>query len=278
MATLGQRMDFAIDLAEPCPQEVQRLLLEQIQHARDGLLTHGASEAAVHEARKACKRGRAVVALVRSALHADDRRRLDQAFRDAARLIGPVRDADVMARTLASLGGPDDRPPEEEPPPAEGLDREQRGEQTVRALDHARALVSSQNLSSVTLETLRAGLLSSWRAARRAWDHADVDHHPEAFHEWRKTVKRLLYHVQLLTPLESTVLGALASQLDLLQESLGDHHDLHVLATSRRTTDPATREALRERAARLEERTLALGGWVLSAPSRQLQRWLSLIG
>lgn len=262
-------MQFRVDLGEPVRNEILRILYEQIHHARSGLLEQGASERAVHEARKACKRSRALVALVGSALPDDDRTRLDRALRDAARSIGPVRDADVMRRTLSSLGGD---PNDDAPVP----DREARGEEAVRRLDHARSLLSAQDLTHLGPDTLVEGLVASWRAARRTWDDADVDHHPEAFHEWRKAVKQLFYHVQLMHALDETVMGALAEQLDVLQEALGDHHDLHVLAEQSKQLGHGAADALRERATVLEERTLALGGWLLSAPSRQLKRWLRL--
>lgn len=262
---------FRIDLHQPPPDEIRRILLEQIAHARHGLLTQGASESAVHEARKACKRSRATLALVKGSLRTSDHRRLDTSLRDAARLIGPVRDADVMRHTLESLGEPAGGPPTDQE-----LDRAVRGEQTIRGLDQARSLVTGQDLSAIDRSTLVEGLLRSWRGARKTWDDADVDHHPEAFHEWRKAVKRLLYHVQLLSGLDEAVMGGLARQLDVLQEALGDHHDLHVLAGQRWRSTATPGTALTERAAQLEERTLALGGWVLSAPPRQLQRWLQL--
>src|SRR5581483_1114457 len=51
----------------------------------------------------------------------------------------------------------------------------------------------------------------------------------ENFHEWRKRVKNLLYHVELLEPLWPEQMCALARDLDALAELLGDDHDLHML-------------------------------------------------
>ena len=265
-------MRFRVHWSGVPGREIERILLEQATQARQGLLDHGASEKAVHEARKACKRARATVALVQRGLAACDVQRLDHAFRDAARSIGPVRDADVMRRTLASLAmanGSAVAAPIVE-------DREARGESAIVALDRARSLVLAQDFGPLDHRELTAGLLASWKKARSTWDDVDVDRSGESFHEWRKAVKRLLYHVQLLVEIDPDVMSGLESQLDVLQEALGDHHDLHVLAETAPPADPAAARTLAQRSDALEERTLALGGWILSAPPRQLRRWLQV--
>ncbi|MBX2800232.1 MAG: CHAD domain-containing protein [Myxococcales bacterium] len=257
-------MKFRVDLASNPADEARRILLQQADTALSGL-RQGPSEGAVHEARKSCKRARAAVALVAGGLPPAQAKTLDRAFRDAARPIGAVRDADVMRKTLASLGSSEEAPEVERQGPCAAA---------VAALEAARQQVEAADLSAVTHTTLLEGLVSSWRSARREWDDANDDGHPEAFHEWRKAVKQLLYHVQLLTELDEPVMGALDTQLDVLQEALGDHHDLYVLAS---TAPEADGDALKARALQLEDRALALGSWVLSSPPRNLRRWVRTV-
>lgn len=59
----------------------------------------------------------------------------------------------------------------------------------------------------------------------------DAYRHPsdEGFHEWRKSVKDLWYHLRLLDPLWPGVMKALAAQAGSLADLLGDEHDLAVL-------------------------------------------------
>ncbi len=258
-------MLFKLEPTQTPADGVRRILLEQADHALQGLEAQGPSEKAVHEARKACKRARAVVALIRPGLGRSAARRLDVAFRDAARPIGPVRDADVKRATIRDLGG--------DTAIARVEDRDSRGDQALQALRAARALVEATDLSHVTLSVMADGLMASWRDARRAGEDADTDPHGETLHEWRKAAKRLLYHVQLLEELDPVVMTALSTQLDLLQEALGNHHDLCVLAEEVGASDPVHDE-LQARADELQERTLALGAWVLAARPRTLRRWL----
>lgn len=258
-------MPFRLPLEEPAALEVRAALLEQCDLALEAL-AEGPTKGAVHEARKACKRCRATLRLVRAGMRRKVWRGADRAFRDAARHIGPVRDADVMRDTLASMGAPGDQVREPD-------DREALGAAAVEGLRVARALVDGLDLARVDRDTLAVGLVDSWRDARGGLRHARTDRDAEAFHEWRKAVKRLGYHLQLLHGLAPEVLGAVEAGLDVLQESLGDHHDLAVLADQVHTREEI-RADLAARAGVLEERVLRLGAWWFAAKPRTLRRFL----
>ena len=242
---------------------------EQIAKARTRLHIEGGSERAVHKARKACKRARATLALMRTSIPDIERKELDRVIRDAARHIGPIRDADVLRQTWASMAEEQKSPEVPEP------ERDSRAASARDALDEAERMVEALDLSGLHLKTLTQGLLRSWQLAQKTWDEADLDEDPEALHEWRKAIKRLLYSVRLLMDLEPTVLGGLELQLDHLQTSLGEHHDLQMLAESEEV-EPEVVQSLRDRSAALEAKCLALGGWILSAPPTELRRWLQL--
>jgi CHAD domain-containing protein len=51
----------------------------------------------------------------------------------------------------------------------------------------------------------------------------------ENFHEWRKRVKDLSYHLQMLNPIWPEQICAAASELKELSDYLGDDHDLVLL-------------------------------------------------
>jgi CHAD domain-containing protein len=64
-----------------------------------------------------------------------------------------------------------------------------------------------------------------------------------AFHEWRKQVKYLRYQIQLLRPIWSGPLEALAGELRGLCDYLGEDHDLVVLRAKLTANDsPLTNE------------------------------------
>lgn len=249
------------------PAEARRVLLEQADHAL-AVLASGPTVKGVHEARKACKRARATVALIEDGIGALAARRVQVAFRDAARAIGPVRDADVARATLKKLGLPEP----EEPP-----DREERGRMAVEGLQHARLLVAALDCSGVDRAVLTRGVARTWAETRATWRTARRDPTGEHVHEWRKSTKRLLYHLQLVQPLDPTWLEPLVKLVDQLQEQQGDHHDLAVLA-GLVGDDPVTLLKLATRSSWYEQRTLALAGWLFAGRGEDFGAWLEGLG
>jgi CHAD domain-containing protein len=77
---------------------------------------------------------------------------------------------------------------------------------------------------------LDAGLRDSYRRARRRFRSLHTTAEDPAFHAWRTASKSLMYQLALLRPAEPRRIKALVSELDLLQETLGEEHDLAVLA------------------------------------------------
>lgn len=257
-------MRFVIKPERPTSREVRRVLTEQLDHAVALLEKDGASVKAVHESRKACKRARAVVALVRSGLALEDALLLNLTIRDAARAIGPVRDADVMTAKLREVG--------KDPEVVE--DREARGRQTIALLDRARHRVASMDLTWLDRGVLREGLVRSYRDTRKRYREARKTPTGDTMHEWRKALKRHMHHLQLLTGLQPVMLESLARQVDMLQALLGDHHDTAVLAEKVDEGDALALE-LRAGARALEARTLALGAWLHAAAPELLEAWLA---
>ncbi|MEN0061965.1 MAG: CHAD domain-containing protein [Myxococcota bacterium] len=254
--TRQEASTFALDLSRPFADELRRVLLDQADKARVPLAAEGPTEPVVHAARKASKRARAVAYLLRPTIGGTAWRVVDVAFRDAARLLGPLRDADVARHTL----GPD-APPRPDLPDIEA--------RAIGAYQAAYDAAMALDLQNVGQDALVAGLAASWRNARQASRVLDPTD-PETFHDWRKVVKRLFYQVQLISSLDEPVLGSLVKQLDVLQEALGDHHDTLVAAE---LTAPT--EALLTRRRELEGQTVPLGRWLFGAGPRRFARLLT---
>src|SRR5262245_51916833 len=96
---------YRIDPGEPVPDEVRRVARGRIEHALDELRGRSDStrEEAVHEARKDMKKLRALLRLVRGELGERVYSAENACFRDIARELAGVRDADVMLATLTDL-------------------------------------------------------------------------------------------------------------------------------------------------------------------------------
>jgi CHAD domain-containing protein len=232
---------FRITPGEPVPDEVRRVAIGRIDDALDEL--RGASDSsraeAVHEARKDMKKLRALLRLVRGELGDEVYAHENACFRDTARQLSSVRDADVMIKTLADL--------EERYGELPGAGRRLRpalvahrfrvSAGTMRpgvgaaadTLVEARARVADWPLERDGFAALEEGLSRSYRRGRRAWRAAQELRSPENMHEWRKRVKDLWYHVSLLQAAWKPVMSALADEAHELSDRLGDEHDVSVL-------------------------------------------------
>lgn len=232
---------FRIDPREPVPDEVRRIARGRIDHALDELCgkSQSSREEAVHEARKDMKKLRALLRLVRGEVGDRVFTAENAIFRDTARELAGVRDADVMLATLADL----EQRYGELPGAARRLHpalvahrfRTSAGSLTpaskaaVETLTDAREHVDQWPLVTDGFEAFEEGLGRSYRRGRRDFRAARALPSAEHMHEWRKRVKDLWYHVALLQESWKPVMSALSDEAHELSDRLGDDHDLTVL-------------------------------------------------
>ncbi len=285
---------FRLSVDEPLALGVRRIILEQIDNCVLLLRHEPDVDRTAHQMRKALKRARAVLRLVRGELGRFRYREENVVLRDTARRWAPVRDGAVMARTASDLVADTD------------LLGELPSRRLVSILESravaARVAVSGESqIRTDTLTTLlcfrarvarhpvvgegafpdrfssvRPGL--SRIAGRTGNGMAAAEAHPTTIrlHEWRKSVKYLRHQVEVLGPVWEDLLDAVAGGLDDLGEVLGDDHDLAVLGNEI-ATDPelVPDETLRYRALAAIERqrrplqsdAFALGKAVIAHPT-----------
>jgi CHAD domain-containing protein len=232
---------FRIDPGEPVPDEVRRVAQGRIDHALDELRgkSDSSREEAVHEARKDMKKLRALLRLVRGELGERVYRSENESFRDTARELAGVRDADVMLATMGDL--------EERYGELPGVARRLRpalvahrfrtsagslkpaAKAAAASLAEARERVTDWPLDTDGFETFEEGLGRIYRQGRRDFRAAQKLPSAERLHEWRKRVKDLWYHLSLLEDTWKPVVSALADEAHELSDRLGDDHDLAVL-------------------------------------------------
>jgi CHAD domain-containing protein len=265
-------MAFRLTRREPLTANVRRLADAELTTAaallRDDAV---APPLRVHGARKATKRVRALLRLVRAGLAAPRFRAANIGLRDAARGLAAARDAAVALATFDALvPAPDgalapvraallaatdhDAAPEAALASRAGLAR------AAEALDGVRDEISAAlDERALIWKHLEAGLQASYGGGRRAMRAAFRQPEDEAFHAWRKRIKDLWYQTQLLASACEPVLGALERMLADLGDHLGDDHDLTVLAAQ-----PACRDQpeLAERIAG-RRRSLRADAWQL---------------
>lgn len=198
-------MPFRFTRQEALGAGVRRLAEAELAAAvallRDDTTT---AELRVHGARKASKRVRALLRVIRAALPGPRFRAANYGLRDAARGLAAARDAAVALATFDELVPLPDA-----------------------ALAAVRDGLAGEGL---TWDVLADGLEASYRQGRLAMRAAFSAPEDEAFHDWRKRAKDLWYQVQLVRDACEPVLGGLEELLDELGERLGDDHDLAVLA------------------------------------------------
>jgi CHAD domain-containing protein len=225
---------FRLKQGEPVPEGIARMARGRIDHAIDALTD--ASEEGVHDARKDMKKLRALLRLVRGEIGDKVYRRESACFRDAARELSGVRDADVMLATLADLEeryGADTGAIRQELEAhrirTAGGGRKQAAKVATAMLKEARGRVADWPLERDGFEALEAGLRRTYRRGRRDWRAAESDPSTENLHEWRKRAKDLWYHCLILQESWKPVMRALADEAHELSDRLGDDHDLAVL-------------------------------------------------
>ena len=228
-------------LNESLPSALRRGIDDQVARALDALSALEQVGEAVHEARRAIKRARALLKLASCDPVTQSRPEADRTLRDAGRCVAELRDSDVLVDTAVGIqtGAPDGLMP---PPLLVSLraDRD-------RLLDvaHAEDGPLSQGRERLLafvgngpegdevddMELLRVGLVAAYESARnqarKAFDGALV---AESLHRLRKRVKDLRYQLEFL---ESGVddVQRMAMDLHHVTDLLGGANDLVVLAS-----------------------------------------------
>ncbi|XHR28862.1 MAG: CHAD domain-containing protein [Chthoniobacteraceae bacterium] len=218
---------------------LRRIARKQIDTARAALNNDSDPVRSVHEARKALKKLRAAFRLVSGKLEPRRREVEKEALGEIAHLLGPMRDAEVRLRTLEALIRTAPAEPAEFTAVRTALvaDRDRvaaSSEETVgralRLLDKARRRVQTWPTDALTPADLKAEVRRAYRKGRRTLEAYRAQPSPEAFHEWRKRVKELWYHLRIVRAAFSPgKVRRLIMKLKDMGGMAGDAHDLDAL-------------------------------------------------
>ncbi len=207
-------MSTAINLQESVPVNVQRIMQARIDRCRRHLQEDRPHEA-IHQSRKQLKKIRALLRLVRYQIGEDPYQAANRYFRDAARLISDARDVaagwDTADSLQSSLSTARDRR-------AVGrlkrhlrarksaitryqVHRDELLKSVLDALADAERFHRSWVIGDGGFAALEKGIKRIYRQCQKRQAVAYAQDDPEAFHEWRKSVKYLRYQVDTLSPL-----------------------------------------------------------------------------
>lgn len=240
---------FEFQAAESMPRAIKRLVAEQANLAISAL--HIAEpDKSTHQVRVACKRIRAVLALLPPT---DDLRRLDQTTSAIAHRLSDSRDATVIQRWLKTLP---------RSAATKALRHEVAAERDAahRDLDDRFSDVA-ERLAWLAREVRLLNVPSGFKVVRQGWaagygraktarltkhhDYANKHDTADLVHRWRKRVKRHGYQTELLLPSAPHFYQPRLSQLQRLGDRLGDWHDLSLVAD--RLAHSKTRAHIRTR-------------------------------
>jgi CHAD domain-containing protein len=255
-------------------------LLETIDHALTLLGQQAITDEAAHDARKALKRARAGLRLLRRVVGEKVYQRENHALRDAGRAISELRDAKVQLDTASAL-----REGLGSKLARETIDQvEQRlltrlaqtrsrlqGRQGVLrksllVLQRSKRRLGALTHRAIADQDIRCALLAIYRRSRKA--HSKALKHPRAqcLHEWRKQAKYLSNGINLLDANPRGSLRKVDRRAKHIADWLGDEHDLYVMRQAlsqggnlgRAAAHPLSR-LIRKRRSRLQQKALHCG-------------------
>lgn len=234
-------MAYRLRAGESIPENIRRIVQEELEAAADQLANGNRRDEAIHEARKSVKKIRGVLRLMRPELggvYANE----TASFRDIGRRLSDIRDAaarleifdGILEKHRASLqknalsglrrGLEQAKREAEDSPETDKVVRT-----AIGAFRSAMRRVKSWPLKKDGFAAIAPGLELTYRTGRKALQQAEQDGTPENLHYFRRRAKDHWYHVRLVESLWTEVMQAHEASLKNLEQWLGDDHNLVVL-------------------------------------------------
>lgn len=233
-------MSYRLELDESIPDGIRRIATEQADKALFSLTESDESmDERIHDARKRFKKIRAVLRIFRDATDQVVYQDENACFRDAGRQLAAMRERAVAVATVdrihdhfadqlvaKALAPVRSRLAADYEAVRAEFGTSNRLEQVVEVVDAARQRIARWPVEYDNFEALRSGLQRvykrGYKGLHTAYDHPST----ENYHEWRKRVKYLWYHLRILQKAWPDVLDEWADATHDLADYLGDDHDL----------------------------------------------------
>jgi CHAD domain-containing protein len=233
-------MAYCLPLRDPLDESFRKIGLEQINLALKELRSRSVASMQIHQSRKAFKRFRALLHLLRPGMRKSTFRRLEDQIRTIAAAFGDARDNQVMIETVAKL--------EAAAParactlvfPALKASLHERLQETAgispkllrsqaKALERLATDFKSARLDITDFACFEPGLRRVYADCRERLNRAVTTNDEEDFHDCRKAVQRHWRHMQLLRRIWPEAMRARIELAHDLAQLLGEDHDVAVL-------------------------------------------------
>ena len=227
--------------------------LRRIAHEQIGIvLDLPASDAAqvqkkVHAVRACCKKMRGLLRLARPVM-GDMYKAEDRKFRMAGRELAESRDTEVVANTIALLGGPvEQNQAQDLAVPAAAIER---SVDILKERDHA---VAGWPLETDGFDDIAPGFAHIYQKCLDKWNAVRNDPGDEVFHSLRRFTKYHWYHVRILEQLNEEKISHRRDFLGDLQMTLGSAHDIVLLESVLNPRDDSDAQLLQRALTRKNE-------------------------
>jgi CHAD domain-containing protein len=249
------------------------------------------SDKGIHETRKAIKRVRALLRLLRPAIPAKVFDACKDGLREAARSIADARDARVVADTLraltrqsrisrSSVSLRDARPARGAKAPRQGAVAQRIA--ALSYLSEVRSQLAGVALSSNAWSLLGAGVRTIYSRGRRRTPVRERDVTTEELHEWRKDVKAYWHALELFQAANPAKPSADVREARRLSDILGQDHDLALLESrivkragaKRAKAHGVLLKSIVAKRVRLQKRARKLGVSLYSGSPKEVERKL----
>lgn len=233
-------MSYSLRKNETVQDGIQRIISELAAESEEHARSDGDVDERIHEIRKALKRVRAALRLVRTTTEVYARE--NARYRDIGRLLSDLRDTAARIETVdeldAHLAAVVDRPVldvfraelvEQHRRAFAAVDLAALFEEVSVGLSEGRDALGALQLDATGFDAVGGGLAKSYRRGRQFVAETGVESSVEVFHTWRKRVKYHRYHIDLLAGLWGPILGEWEDVLHDLTDDLGLAHDVAVL-------------------------------------------------
>jgi CHAD domain-containing protein len=223
-------------------QSAQDIGVEQIDRVLAGFSDKTGRGTAVHDARKATKRLRALLHLIKPGLTKGTFAAIEAQIKQIAHALAGARDAQAMLDTVRKLEGHKGAARVKPVTAALRDNLQAKCAEAERGLDgaasnklrkqlkDAKAAFANLTLEPDEFEIVAATFAADYQKARRAFKHAYRVAEDEAFHDWRKYVQRHWRQLLLVAPSWPKAMRPHVALARTLSEILGEDHDLYVLA------------------------------------------------
>jgi CHAD domain-containing protein len=241
-------MAYRFKAGKSVAENIRRIAAEETADAVKQLGRSGTKQRdeAIHEARKAVKKLRGLLRLVRPCLETYGEE--NRALRDIGRGLSALRDTGAIIETFNSVIKENAAAwkPASAAAIRNGLRAKKREKEKelipARVMNEARIAIrrfgqraEKWQLADSGFEMLAPGLHTTYQDGRRAMRLAADAGDPVLFHGWRKRAKDHWYHVRLLNDIWVGTRESRENALHDLETSLGEDHNLVVLCEQLRT-------------------------------------------